>query len=308
MSDKEIICFKDGVRLDNYLKDFYPDYSREFIKKLILSGDVLVDGRAEKPSYKISSGEKILLKEAASKNNKDLKKNLSKSIVFEDKYFLAFNKPEGLLVHPTDSNWIKDREALKYSETLAGFLADYFGDNFCLGDEKMGLVHRLDRDTSGLILIAKDKESAFAMRSLFSERKIEKKYLGLAFGIFEKKEFETDAPIGRACGEKKLRVYDYGRPSLTSFKVLASKNGFSYLEISPKTGRTNQIRVHLAYLKAPIAGDNIYRGPVCQRLMLHSESLKFTHPFLKKEVFIKAEPSELFLNIIREKIGKIPKR
>ncbi len=304
MADKEIVCSQGGERLDNYLKKIYAEYSREFVKKIILSGEALVNGKIARPSFKLSAGDKILIK--APENFSYEKKDLPElgEPVFEDSHFMAFDKPEGLIVHPTDSNWTRDRQALRYEETLVSILARRYGFDFCDGDEKMGLIHRLDRETSGLILVAKTAEFASAARSLFAERQVVKRYLGLACGIFEKNEFFVEAPIGRACGEKRLRVYEYGRPSLTFFKVLAAGGGFSYLEIKPMTGRTNQIRVHLSHLNAPIAGDKVYGGKPCSRLMLHSESVEFIHPFTSKKIFIKAEPSRLFLEIASEKTGK----
>lgn len=304
MLDREIVCEQDGDRLDNYLKKKYPEYSREFLKKIIVSGKALVNGKIVRPSFRLSTKDKILIKSAEKFfYEKEGLPSLGDP-VFEDKYFIAFNKPEGLIVHPRDSNWTRDRQALRYEETLVSILASRYGFDFCAGDEKMGLVHRLDKETSGVILVAKTKEFAAAARNLFAQRQVLKRYLGLACKIFEKDEFFVDAPIGRPCGEKKLRVYEYGRSSFTFFKVICRGGGFSYLEIKPKTGRTNQIRVHLSYLKAPILGDLIYGALPCPRLMLHSESLEFIHPFTYKKILIKVAPSSLFFKIVHEKTGK----
>lgn len=304
MPDKELIFEGEEMRLDNYLKSFYPAYSRELIKKIINSGLVSVNGKKQSPSLRLSKGDRVLVSSAEERAS-DSSISIKDMLIYEDEFSLVLNKPEGLLVHPTDENWTRDREALSYGQsTLLSIIAKEYGKDFCAGDEKMGLVHRLDRETSGTILIARRSDFAQAMRSLFASRQINKKYLGLVSGSLPEKKFSIDAPIGRACGDKRLGVYKYGRDALTEIKTLKTGGGFSYLEISPRTGRTNQIRVHLSHIGTPIAGDYIYGGVRCKRLMLHSLSLSFTHPFTGKKFSIESKPSKEFLLIVKEKLGK----
>ncbi|GAB4028406.1 MAG: RluA family pseudouridine synthase [Elusimicrobiota bacterium] len=304
MPDKELVFEGEEMRLDNYLRRFYPNYSRELIKKIINSGLVSVNGKKPSPSVRLSSGDRVLVSSAKERIS-DISINIKEMIIYEDEFSLVINKPESLLVHPTDENWTRDREALSYGQsTLLSAIAKEYGKDFCAGDEKMGLVHRLDRETSGAMLVARRSDFAQAMRALFSSREVNKKYLGLVSGSLPEKKFSIDAPIGRACGDKRLGVYKYGREALTEIKTLKTGGGFSYLEISPRTGRTNQIRVHLSHIGTPIVGDYIYGGVLCERLMLHSLSLSFIHPFTGKKFSIEAKPSKEFMLIVKEKLGK----
>ncbi len=302
MPKKEVIFEEEEIRLDNYLKKIYPHYSRELIKKIINAGSIKLNGLLSSPSVRLKKGDKISIDEPSLKHNPQITK-IKNMIVYEDEHFMAINKPEGLLVHPLDDNWKRDRDALSYGEdTLVSLVCLEFGRDFCLGDGNIGLVHRLDRETSGLMLIAKNIKFAMAARDLFASREIKKKYLGLVSGALPEDEFLIDAPIGRASGDKRLSVYKYGRQSITLTRTIKKSKKFSYLEISPQTGRTNQIRVHLSHIGSPIVGDKIYGGIECERLMLHSWSLSFIHPFSNKKITIKAQPSASFTKILKEKM------
>lgn len=303
MSEKEFIFEEEEIRLDNYLKKFYPNYSRELIKKIIKSGSIKVNSRLSSPSERLKKGDKISINDPSFKHDTQRIK-IRDIILYEDEFFMAINKPEGLLVHPLDENWKRDRNALSYGEdTLVSLICMEFGKEFCQGDQNIGLVHRLDRETSGLMLIAKNTEFAMAIRGLFARREIKKKYLGLVSGNLPKDEFLIEAPIGRVSGDKRLSVYKYGRQAVTSVKTLEKSKKFSYLEISPQTGRTNQIRVHLSHIGNPIVGDKIYGEIECERLMLHSWTISFTHPITNKKIVIKARPSTSFIKIVKEKIS-----
>ena len=167
----------------------------------------------------------------------------------------------------------------------------------------MGLVHRLDRDTSGLMLVAKTPEAQEALQIQFRERLVEKVYIGVVGGVPAKKTGSIDAPIGRASGFKKIKVWEYGRAALTDFKVTEKTGKHAMLEVYPRTGRTNQIRIHLEFIGHPIVGDRLYAGERAARLMLHSREITFLHPSKNKKMTLSVELPEDF----RQEWAKIKK-
>ena len=162
------------------------------------------------------------------------------------------------------------------------------------GLERLGLVHRLDRDTSGLMLLAKTAEAQKTLSAGFRERLLEKIYIGVVAGIPALRKGSIDAPIGRASGFKKIKVWEYGREALTEYVVKERAKNCSLLEIHPRTGRTNLIRIHLAHIGHPIMGDKLYGGPTAPRMLLHSLSLGFKHPSTGKKTELEAPLPEDF--------------
>jgi 23S rRNA pseudouridine1911/1915/1917 synthase len=302
----EKIAYKgEPLRLDLYLKDLYLDYSREFLKKLINDGFVKVNGLSVKPSHSLKNGDEIEICE-----NSDFKNKLEykKMLIYEDDSIIVINKPAGLLVHPNDENWTRDLEALNfYEDNLLSFLYHQIRDKFENGIERFGLVHRLDKETSGVMLMAKTIRAQESLKDKFKNREIDKVYLCLVRGEIEK-DFFIDAPIGRDSGDKRLRVHKYGRDALTYIELIQSNKDYSYIRVMPKTGRTNQIRVHLSHVGHEILGDRIYSKDLdTERLMLHSYKIAFKHPLTMKNLEFKAEPDAIFKKILKEKIkmGKI---
>lgn len=280
-------------RLDVFITRSESGLSREFVKRLINDGRALVNGAVRKPSFLLEPGDSVTIdlpamgkKEAAA---------LDAIIVYEDKDLLAVAKPAGISVHPNDSNWERRPEACLICEpTLVSMLLRARPE---LGNNKvprMGLVHRLDRDTSGLMLAAKTLEAQTALQTQFRERLVEKTYVGVVGGVPAKKTGSIDAPIGRASGFKKIKVWEYGRAALTDFKVTEKTKKHAMLEIYPRTGRTNQIRIHLEFIGHPIVGDRLYTGERASRLMLHSRELTFTHPSKGKKTTLKVDLPEDF--------------
>jgi 23S rRNA pseudouridine1911/1915/1917 synthase len=272
-------------RLDVFLAGANESFSRSFARRLIEEGLARVNGLPRKPGYALADGDEVevsvLEADKAGEAFEDL-------VLFEDKALIAVRKPAGIAVHPNAGNWeINPQAALIGEPTLISLIYTARPAMAAGGLERMGLVHRLDRDTSGLMLLAKTPEAQELLKEGFRERLMEKTYIGAVAGIPEKKGV-IDAPIGRASGFKKIKVWEYGREALTEYKVKETGKGCALLEIHPKTGRTNQIRIHLAHIGHPILGDKLYGGPPAGRMLLHSLSLAFVHPLTGKKTKLEA--------------------
>ncbi|MCG2726432.1 MAG: RluA family pseudouridine synthase [Elusimicrobia bacterium] len=289
---KTIIYEEEPKRLDAFLTDSEHDFSREFIKKLIKSGKVSVNGKIRKPSYLLAFGDKIILDMPQLQAKTNILENI---ILYEDEEIIAINKPCQIKMHPNDSNWEETPEAaLLGEETLVSMILKSKPEIIDSGVSRMGLVHRLDRDTSGLVIVAKKPEIQTFLSEQFKARLVNKKYLGVTDLVSEDSKGRIEAPIGRMKGDKKNKVWKYGRYALTEFKIIENGKKYSLLEIFPKTGRTNQIRVHLSYIGYPIAGDKLYKGSPASRLMLHSNEITFKLSSKKKKQTLKCDPPKDF--------------
>ncbi|MFA6434320.1 MAG: RluA family pseudouridine synthase [Elusimicrobiales bacterium] len=280
-------------RLDVFLTRSESGLSREFVKRLINDGRALVNGALRKPSFLLSPGDTVSIDLPAM--GKKEASALDAIIIYEDKDLLAVAKPAGVSVHPNDSNWERRPETCLIGEpTLVSMLLRArpgLGNNEV---PRMGLVHRLDRDTSGLMLVAKTPEAQAALQTQFRERQVEKTYVGVVGGVPAKNTGTIDAPIGRASGFKKIKVWEYGRDALTDFKVAEKTAKHALLEVYPRTGRTNQIRIHLEFIGHPIVGDRLYAGERASRLLLHSREITFIHPSKRKKTTLEVPLPEDF--------------
>jgi 23S rRNA pseudouridine1911/1915/1917 synthase len=263
------------VRLDLFVKSQESGFSREFVKRLISEGLVRVNGRAVKPAAPLKAGDEVTIEMPG--GGKEPAPRLPGIIISEDEGMIAVDKPAGLCVHPTDSNWERDpRAALLGEETLISILAR---ERPALAEiPRFGLVHRLDRETSGLMIIAKTAAAADYFSAAFRDREISKLYIGAAAGDPESDAWTMDAPMGRPTGARKIKVWEYGRDAVTNFRVIERAGKACLVDIRPETGRTNQIRVHLSHAGHPIIGDDIYGGPPAPRMMLHAMRVQFAHP------------------------------
>ncbi|MFH1620411.1 MAG: RluA family pseudouridine synthase [bacterium] len=282
MNKSVIIIFSgEPQRLDAFLARTIPDLSRGVLKTLILNGKVTVNGILRKPAWPLSPGEKIRVDWPAAPGGADPLKPL---IVYEDADILAVSKPPGLMIHPLSPAWEKAREAAFAGEpTLASMLLASRPEIVLSVLPRAGIVHRLDRGTSGIMLIAKTVRALRDLIGQFRERKVRKTYIGAVCGEVSEDEGLIEAPLGRATGSKRMRVSRYGRESFTGFRVLKRKPGYTLLELSPKTGRTNQLRVHLSWIGHPVVGDSLYGKAKTGRLMLHSLRVAFRHPSTGKK-------------------------
>lgn len=291
--DAETLCFEvsageTGLRLDAYLAARLEDRSRTSIKRLIDDGDVLVDDYTVKPAHKLRVGERVEVDLAAVPVplTELVPENIPLSIVYEDDYLIVVNKPAGLVVHPG---------AGVRQGTLAHALAYHFKQlSTGGGPQRPGIVHRLDRDTSGLIVVAKTESAHEKLAEQFRTREVFKSYVALVHGRVVPESGRVDQPLGRdPRHRRRMSVVRGGRPALTLYRVRRQYERMTVLDVEIKTGRTHQIRVHLAWLKHPVVGDELYgmgrnqtvpdvplRAAVARlgRQFLHAEQLGFRHP------------------------------
>ena len=265
-------------RIDKYLASI-TDLSRETITKMIDSEYILVNGKKVKASYKPVLGDKIEIKEGFVKDTKIDAKKLDLDIVYEDEYLMVINKPSGLVVHPGSGN--KDN-------TLVNGLMYYTKNLSDIGDsDRPGIVHRLDKDTSGLMLVAKENKTHVILAEEFKKHNIHREYIALVDGVIEVSRGTIDAPIKRSKENyQKMTVASGGKKAITNFEVIKRYKNNTLIRLVLETGRTHQIRVHMAYIGYPIHNDPVYNKKISTSFgqFLHSEYLKFIHPITKKEL------------------------
>ena len=265
-----------GMRLDAYLRE-QTLFSRSRIAALMEEGALLVNGGVErKAARKTEAGMRLELNVPETKPVDIVPQDIPLDILYQDADVVLVNKPSGMVVHPAAGN---------ESGTLVNALLYHVHDLSGIGGEmRPGIVHRLDKDTSGLILIAKNDAAHAALSEQFKQRTMERHYRAVAHGSFSKEEGLIDAPIGRhPVDRKKMAVVQNGKPSRTEWHVLEHVSGPTYLDVHLLTGRTHQIRVHMLSIGHPLLGDKIYAPNLktsvrVPRLMLHAYSLAFTHP------------------------------
>lgn len=275
-----ILPEEEGARLDQVLASRYKDaYSRTYFQKLIEDGLVLLNGSIVKKREKLKSGDEVEIEFVLNRECTLLEEPIPLDILFEDEEIIVVNKPQGLVVHPAPGNW---------SKTFVNALL-YHVKNLSqhIPGERPGIVHRLDKDTSGVMVAAKTERAQRRLVEAFSERKVKKKYLAIAIGnpgaMTITKGIERD-PIHR----QKMRASTTGKEAITIIEPLKASKTLSLLRLDIKTGRTHQIRVHLASVGTPVLGDTVYgRQDINKRLhvdkqLLHAESLEFNHPITAK--------------------------
>ena len=283
----EIKVNNDGIRLDKYLGD-NTEYSRELITKMINAGFVLVNDNIMKQNYKVKKGDEIVLDESFKIDTEIKPTKMDLNIVYEDDDIMVIDKPSGLTVHPGNGN---------YSDTLVNGLMYYTNNLSDIGGEvRPGIVHRLDKDTSGLMLVAKSNKAHQILADDFKYKRVHREYYALLVGTFPSDTAHIDAPIGRSkTNYNKMEVHEGGKEARTNLKVLKRYNDYTLVSLILETGRTHQIRVHMAYTGYPIYNDPVYsktnKTPFGQ--FLHSKYIKFKHPITGKTLEFSSElPSE----------------
>ncbi len=268
------------ARLDKYLSQSNKQLSRSQAKKLIKNNNISVNDHAVDPDYELNKGDKIQIEIPPPIPTEVLPENVTLNVVYEDSYIIVMEKEAGMVTHPTlDHPKGTLVNALLYH--LKKTSLPEYGKSL-----RPGIVHRLDKGTSGLVIVAKDQESLENLKGQFRNRRVIKKYTALVSGQVELSRGEINKPIERhPKNRKKFTVSDSGKESLTYYtKKEDIGNSISLIEAQPKTGRTHQIRVHLASIGHPIVGDKLYGGKTASRMFLHASYLELTHPHTQKRV------------------------
>jgi len=272
-----------GWRLDRYLALALPQFSRSRLQNLIRSGDVQLQGKAARTRETVRAGDVVRLIEPPLQEIEDQAEEIPLQILFEDDDLLVLNKAAGLVVHPGAGN---------QTHTLVNALLHHCASLSGIGGkQRPGIVHRLDKETSGCLVVAKNDAAHSALARQFAEREVNKTYLALVAGIPKRSRGIIEAPIGRHPVHRKKMHIDLrrGRAARTEYRVLQSGGGISLVECALHSGRTHQIRVHLHHLGHPVIGDSLYgKKNAAPRQMLHAWKLGFTHPRTKERLFFEA--------------------
>ena len=279
-----------GLRLDSFVSGLLKDFSRSKIQNFIKCGDITVNSEIKKPSYQLREGDSIEIRLPEKDDVKIIPQNIPLNIIYEDENMLVVNKPSGMLTHPTSN----ERE-----NTLVNALLYQYGDNLSdvNGAFRRGILHRLDRNTSGLLMIAKNNRAHEFLAEQIKNHEIIKKYRAVLKGDYPADEDIIEMPIGRNPNQPhKMMVREDGKPSKTILKVLKRFREATYVELTLVTGRTHQIRVHTSYKKFPVYNDTLYgagKGKVnTEEQVLQSYYLRFTKPFGDEIIELQIEPDE----------------
>lgn len=275
-----------GMRLDMYLVERFSSegvsFSRSGIQKLIRDGNVLLNGASAKPHHKIKSGEEVRVVIPPEEPSELKPQDMPLEIVYEDEDVLVINKPRGLVVHPAAGN---------PDGTLVNALLFHCKNLSGVNPERPGIVHRLDKDTAGLLVVAKNNAAHLHLARQFSTHSVKRIYAALVLGRVEFDENIVDLPIGRSAFNRQMMAVDFkeeAKDAVTRYRVIKRYKDFTYLELTPQTGRTHQLRVHMASLGHPILGDPTYgRKHKATKLALYARYIGFVHP--KTEKFMEFE-------------------
>ncbi|GIW81278.1 MAG: pseudouridine synthase [Gemmatales bacterium] len=309
----------EGIRLDQYLASVLSDYSRSVIRKVIDAGGVQVNDGPAKASQKVRHGDRIRLLPPEPTHDSPQPENIPLDILFEDDCLAVINKPPDMVVHPAKGNW---------RGTLANALQFHFGHLSQLnGAYRPGIVHRLDRDTSGVILVAKDEATHRDLGNQFEYRKVFKEYVAITQGVLDRDSDYIERRIGHHPHDRVKMIAtddeEVGKEACSFYEVIERFRGFTFCRIQPRTGRTHQIRVHLASIGCPVLADEIYSGrdrlrlsDICPetppdrdeilmaRQALHAARLRFIHPKTRQVMSVEAPlPADFLrtLSVLREK-------
>lgn len=295
---KEKVVEMQKGRLDKACSEIFSDYSRSQIKQLLDGGNITVNGKTEKAKYKVKSGDVISLEEPETKTLELRPENIPLDIVYEDDDVIVVNKPQGMVVHPAPGH---------DEHTLVNALLYHCPLSTINGTFRPGIVHRIDKDTSGLLMVAKnDKAHRFLAKQLKDKTNI-REYVALVHGRIAEDEGTINAPIGRSLKDrKKQAVVKDGRNAVTHFEVLKRYRDYTFVKCILETGRTHQIRVHMKYIGHPLVGDPLY-GPKKtikgNGQFLHAGKLGFVHPTTGKLLVFEAPLPKIFQECL-EKLDK----
>lgn len=288
----------EGKRLDVFLADNLEEYSRSYLQKLIKEKRAYINREPGKNRSLLKEGDEITIEIPEAKTLEIKEENIPIPIVYEDEDLLVVNKPQGMVVHPGAGN---------YEGTLVNALMYHCKGKLSSinGVIRPGIVHRIDKDTSGLLMVAKTDQAHGELQKQLQERKVTRRYLLLVHGVIEEEKAVIDAPIGRSPKNPlKMTVLEGGRYAKTHLEVLRRFKKYTLLEARLETGRTHQIRVHLQYIGHPLVGDPVY-GPLKAQFskkgqMLHARTLGFIHPRKKEYMEFDSPVPDYFQGVIRE--------
>ena len=286
----------DQIRIDKYITELLPNESRSYIQKLLKDGHILVDNSICKPNYKVKGGETINIDIPEPIEANIEAEDIPLDIIYEDSYVLIVNKPKEMVVHPAPGN---------YSGTLVNALMYHCKDSLSNinGVLRPGIVHRIDKNTTGCLIVCKNNQSHNFVADQLSEHSINRIYVGIVCGVLKDDEGTIDAPIGRDKRNRKLMsVNEDGKRAITHYKVLKRFRDYTYVQFKLETGRTHQIRVHMAHINHPLLGDDQYGRQKCKFNLtgqcLHAKTIGFIHPSTKEYVEYEVEEPEYFKHLL----------
>lgn len=287
-----------GTRLDKYLA-LHTEYSRSKIEKMLKEGLIEVDGKEEKASFKVALGSKIIIPDDYETENHLLGEDIHLNIVYEDDDIIVVDKPSGMVVHPGAGN---------KEHTLANALIHHTKTLSSLnGEFRPGIVHRIDKDTSGIILVAKNDRVHAVLAENFKNKTIKRVYIALVEGEIPSSSGTIDAPIGRDFKDRKRMCIrkDNSKTAVTHFRVIERFKGYTLIELRLETGRTHQIRIHMKYIGYPVYNDPVYSHENISGFgqFLHAKSLEFEHPTTHKNMYFESDLPEKF----KEFLSKLEK-
>ena len=296
MIEKRIIADVNNERLDSYISKSNLDLSRSMVQKLIKENRVFVNGKNEKESYKIKVNDNITIQIEEPKSSKLEAQDIHLDIIYEDNDIVVINKPKGMVVHPGNGN--------PDNTLVNAVLAHCKGSLSGIGGEiRPGIVHRIDKDTSGLIIVAKNDKSHINLSEQIKNHEVTKIYTALVKGNISEDEATIDMPIGRDKKDrKKMSVTRDGKEAVSHIKVIKRYGNYTLIRVKIDTGRTHQIRVHMAKIGHPVVGDEVYSSGKkefgVKGQMLHSTILKFKHPISGKEIMLEAPLPQYFEDVL----------
>ena len=286
----KIICDLDDIRIDKYLASKL-DYSRTTIDKMLKDDLILVNNKHIKPSYKLCINDEIIIPDNYQEDIDVEPVKMDLDIVYEDDYLMIINKPSGLVVHPGAGN---------FNNTLVNGLI-YYTNDLSDDDIRPGIVHRIDKDTSGLMVVAKNNLVHEKLGEMFKKHLIKRTYVALLCGVLSHDKVSVDAPIGRdPKNRKKMAVVKDGKSAITHLVVLKRFKDYTLVSLNLETGRTHQIRVHMKYIGYPIFNDPVYGNEVIEGFgqFLHSKKIEFEHPITNKKIELECPIPKVFEDFI----------
>lgn len=294
----DVLESQAGIRIDKFLSDELPELSRSYIQKLIKDELITVNEKTVKANYKLDSGDLVVVEQPELKEPDILAEDIPLEILYEDSDLLIVNKPKGMVVHPSAGH---------YSGTLVNALMYYCKDDLSgiNGVMRPGIVHRIDMDTTGSLLVCKNDFTHQHIAEQLKEHSIKRIYHAIVHGVIKEEEGTIDAPIGRHPIERKKMSINHknGKEAITHYKVIQRFQNYTYIQCQLETGRTHQIRVHMASIRHPLLGDTVYGPAKCpfklQGQTLHAKTIGIVHPRTGEYIEVDAPLPEYFSSLLK---------